>query len=111
MVRAVQGGVTRGRLGGFRVWHLSLLVLFVSVAIVNIQEQRVAEPELVALASAGFVAYGVLGCLGWVYLVRARERSNFLRRFIEYAVAMSFLFIGSTAGYVAIENFYRMGHL
>ena len=47
--------------GGIRVWHLSLLVLFVAIAIVNIQDQRIRDPRLVALASAGFVAYGLIG--------------------------------------------------
>ena len=48
-----------------RVWHLALLVLFVAVAIKNIQDQRRSEPALIALAVSGFVAYGVLGWLGW----------------------------------------------
>ena len=33
-----------------RIWHLSLLVLFVAIAIADIQDQRVHEPFLIALA-------------------------------------------------------------
>ena len=44
-----------------RIWHLALLVVFVAVAIVQIQDQRPGEPGLVAIACAGFVLYGVLG--------------------------------------------------
>src|SRR4051812_1381896 len=58
---------------GLRVWHLWLLSLFVAVAIVNIQDQRRSEPALIALATAGFVLYGLIGWAGW-RLARRLER-------------------------------------
>ena len=51
-------------IGELRVWHLALLVLFVAIAIANIQDQRPPTPGLVVLASSGFVLYGFLGWAG-----------------------------------------------
>ncbi len=48
-----------------KIWHLGLLVAFVALAIVDIQNHRRTEPVLIGLAAFGFAAYAVLAWLGW----------------------------------------------
>jgi hypothetical protein len=91
-----------------RIWHLSLLVLFVAIAIVQIQDQRVHEPFLIALAAGGFLLYGLVGWLGWRTARRwfgSRLKPMWL--FAIYAVAMGALFVVATAIYLVIEYAYR----
>ena len=72
-----------------RIWHLSLLVLFVAIAIADIQDQRVHEPFLITLAIGGFVLYALIGWLGW-WIARRRLGSRLgpLWLFVIYAIAM-----------------------
>lgn len=86
-----------------RVWHLGLLVAFVAVAIVNIQDQRVQEPALIGLASAGFVLYGLIGWLGWRFSRRFAARLGSTPRLVLYLVAMSGFFLAATAVYLVLE--------
>ena len=94
-----------------RIWHLALLVLFVAIAIVQIQDQRVHEPTLVALAAGGFVLYAIIGGIGW-WLARRRLESRLgpMLLIILYAVAMGALFLVATVLYLVIEHAYRNGH-
>ena len=94
-----------------RVWHLALLVLFVAIAIVNIQDQAGTRPAMITLASAGFVLYGVLGCVGWHLARRAEPRLGMLRVLIIYAIAMAALFVVATAIYTTMQVYYMTGHL
>jgi hypothetical protein len=89
-----------------RVWHLALLVLFVAVAIKNIQDQRRSEPALIALAASGFVVYGVLGWLGWRVARRFEKRVGASLLLILYLTGMAGLFLASTAVYLVIEHMY-----
>jgi hypothetical protein len=94
-----------------RIWHLSLLVVFVAIAIADIQDQRMHEPVLIALAAGGFAAYGLIGWLGWSAARRrfgARIRPIWL--FVLYALAMGVFFLVATAIYLLIEYRYRTGH-
>lgn len=93
-----------------RIWHLSLLVLLVAVAIADIQDQRIHEPVLVALAVGGFVLYGVIGWLGW-WVARRRlgPRLGTAWLFALYATAMAALFLVATVIYLVIEHVYRAG--
>jgi hypothetical protein len=93
----------------FRVWHLALLVLFVAVAIVNIQDQRRGEPALVALAASGFAAYGLLGVLAWRFARRFQPRLGEAPLLALYLVAMAALFLVATVAYLAIEYLYLVG--
>ena len=95
-----------------RIWHLLLLVLFVAIAIADIQDQRVHEPFLIALAAGGFLLYGLIGWLGW-WIVRRRLGSRLgpLWLFAIYAIAMGALFLVATAIYLVIEHVYRVGSL
>ena len=63
-------------LGQLRVWHLAPLVLFVAIAIANIQDHRPPTPGLVALAASGFVLYGLLGWAGWRFAHRFEAGSD-----------------------------------
>jgi len=107
MVHAITERSASGRLPGLRVWHLSLLVLYVAIAILQIQEQRITEPALIVLASAGFLVYGVLG---WLGARRVGSRAGSVKTLVLYSVAMAALFLVATIAYVALENHYRMGH-
>ena len=94
---------------GLRVWHLSLLVVFVAVAIRNIQDQRRGEPALIALAVFGFVLYGVIGWLGWRYSLRFAGRIGPTPRLILYLVGMGGLFLLATVVYLLAEHVYLIG--
>jgi hypothetical protein len=96
-------------LGRLRIWHLALLVLFVAVAIVNIQDQRRSEPALIVLACAGFLGYGLLGWLGWRTARRFEARLGMMPLLILYLVAMAGLFLLATVVYLAIEHVYLVG--
>ena len=93
-----------------RIWHLSLLVLFVAIAIVQIQDQRVHEPFLISLAAGGFLLYAMIGWLGW-WVARRRFGSRLrpMWLFLIYAVAMGALFLVATVIYLVVEHFYRGG--
>lgn len=93
-----------------RIWHISLLVLFVAVAIVQIQDQRVQEPFLIALAAGGFVLYGLIGWLGW-WVARRRYGSRVRPAWLFgiFAIAMGAFFLAATALYLVIEHIYRNG--
>ena len=93
----------------FKVWQLAFLVLFVAVAIVNIQDQRAGEPALIALASAGFVAYGLLGWLGWRFARRFEARLGRTPLLVVYLIATSVLFMVATLVYLVIEYAYHGG--
>ena len=94
---------------GFRVWHLSLLVLFVAVAIENMKDQRLSDPRLIALASAGFLGYGVLGWMGWRVARRLEPRVGSTVALCLYLVAMSALFLAATGIYLVLEYRYLTG--
>lgn len=93
-----------------RIWHLSLLVLFVAIAIADIQDQRMHEPFLIALAAGGFLLYGLIGWIGW-WAARRRfgSRVRPIWLFVIYAIGMGALFLVATAVYLVIEFAYRGG--
>ena len=96
-------------LGQLRVWHLALLVLFVAVAIANIQDQRPPTPGLVALAASGFVLYGLLGWAGWRVAHRFEDRLGPTLLLVLYVAAMAMLFLVATLVYVAVEVYTTTG--
>jgi hypothetical protein len=85
-----------------RVWHLALLVLFVAIAIVNIQDQRLEDPKMIALAAAGFVLYWILGWLGWRIAHRYEARLGALPVLILYLTAMAALFLVASGIFLMI---------
>jgi hypothetical protein len=93
----------------FRVWHLALLVLFVAVAIVNIQDQGRTELPLVILAATGFVVYGILGWLGWRAARRLEARLGPTLLLVLYLAAMAGFFLVATAVYLVAEHVYLTG--
>ncbi len=91
-----------------RIWHYLLLVVFVALAILDIQAHRVREPLLFTLALAGFVAYALIGWLGWWTARRRLEvRLGPVRAVAIYAIAMGVLFLSATVIYLVIEYAYR----
>jgi len=83
----------------------------VAIAIVNIQDQAGTRPAMIALACAGFVLYGALGCVGWHLARRAEPRVGTFRMLIIYALAMAALFVLATAIYTTMQVYYMTGHL
>jgi hypothetical protein len=98
-------------LGQLRVWHLALLVLFVAVAIANIQDQRPPTQGLVALAASGFVLYGFLGWAGWQLAHHFEDRLGPTFLLVLYLAAMAMLFLVATLVYVAVEVYETTGGL
>jgi len=91
-----------------RIWHLSLLVLFVAIAIVQIQDQRVHEPFLIALAAGGFLLYGLISWLAWrAARRRFGSRLGPMWFFAIFAISMGAFFLVATAIYLVIEYAYR----
>ena len=81
-----------------RVWHLALLVLYVAIATVDIRDQTRREPFLMALATAGFAGYALLGWLGWGRFRRLESASRRdPPRSSSYMVAMAAFFLVATA--------------
>lgn len=85
-----------------RIWHLALLVLFVAIAIVNIQDQRLEDPRLIALAAAGFALYWILGWLGWRLARRFEPRLGAMPVLIIYLTAMAGLFLVASGIFLMI---------
>jgi hypothetical protein len=92
-----------------RIWHLALLVLYVAIAIVDIQAQRLAEPNLIGLAAAGFAGYGFLVWLIWRMIRRFEARVGMIRLVIVYLIAMAALFLFANVVYLVIEHAYHSG--
>jgi predicted lysophospholipase L1 biosynthesis ABC-type transport system permease subunit len=90
----------------FRIWHLCVLTVLVAIAIVNIQDQRVHEPTLIALAIGGFVLYAVLGWGAWRLARRWRSRIGTTTLASLYCTAMAGVFLASTYCYLMIEKTY-----
>jgi hypothetical protein len=95
-----------------RIWHLALLVLFVALAMADIQDHRMHEPALIALAAGGFLLYGLIGWVGW-WAARRRLESRLgpMLLLILYAIAMGAFFLMATVIYLIIESLYRGGRL
>jgi hypothetical protein len=97
------------RKGGFKVWHLTLLVAFVAVAIVDIQDHRMTDPVLIGLAASGFAAYAVLAWLGWRFARKFEARLGRVPLLGLYFASMAGLFLIATVVFVLIEHVYRGG--
>lgn len=99
-----------------RIWHLTLLPILVAFAWVNIQDQRIQDPRMMALAIVGFLVYGAIAWwLGgrvpaWV------ERSPLSQRLADhtsirasvlakllYLLLMGGLFVLASVAYVTID--------
>jgi hypothetical protein len=104
---------TRGTRGWaqLRIWHLAVLIVFVAVAIVDIQDQRIREPALIALAAGGLVLYGLIGWIGWCAVRRFESRLGMPLLFVLYSIAMGLLFLLATVIYLVIAHFYRGGRI
>ena len=57
-----------------QLWQLALLVAYVAIAIVDIQDHGRKEPALIALASVGYAAFGLICWLCWYLAARFRAR-------------------------------------
>ena len=94
-----------------RIWHFALLVLFAAIAIADIQDQRMHEPALIALAAGGFLLYGLIGWIGWWSSRQFVARLGPMLLFLLYAGAMAALFLVATVIYLVIEHVYHNGQL
>jgi hypothetical protein len=96
--------------GGLKVWHMVLLVAFAALAIHDIQDHRMTEPVLIALAGAGFAAYAILAWLGWKSARKYEARLGRVVLLGLYFTAMAGLFLLATVAYLLIEHVYLGGH-
>jgi hypothetical protein len=88
-----------------------MLVVFVAIAIADIQHQRIREPALIALAGGGLVFYAMIGWFGWWAVRRFESRLGLGLLFVLYSVAMGLLFLLATVVYLVIAHFYRGGQI
>jgi hypothetical protein len=93
------------------LWQLALLIMFVAIAIVDIQDHGRKEPALILLASGGYAAFGVFCWLSWHALRRLESRLGPVLVVSFYAVAMGEMFLAATVAYLVIEYFYLGGKL
>ena len=107
------GPKTRGTRGWaqLRIWHLAMLVVFVAIAIADIQAQRIPEPALIALAAGGLVLYGLIGWIAWWAVRPFEPRLGMPLLFVLYSVAMGLLFFVATVIYLVIAHVYRGGRI
>lgn len=94
-----------------RVWHMSMLVMFVAIAIMEIKDQGAREPLLVGLAAAGFALYGLIGWVAWHYATRLEKRLGVIPLRMLFMSLMAALFLVATLIYTAIQIVYLTGHL
>src|SRR5262245_31519958 len=92
----------------FRMAHLAAVPLFVAFAMLNIRDHGIRDPGLLAIAGAGFLAYGLIGRFGWALADRAAPPGS-RRRLAAvafYLAAMALIFGVACFVYVAIEARY-----
>ncbi len=112
MIKAQPAASSQRRVEPFaqlRIWHFALLVLYVAIAIVDIQAQHLADPFLIALASVGFAGYAFLVWLIWRMVRRLEARLGMMPLVIVYLIAMAALFLFATVVYLGIEHAYHVG--
>ena len=95
--------------GGFKLWHLILLVAFVAIAIADIQDHRRTEPFLIGLAAVGFAGYAVLAWLVWKIAHRFQSKFKPVVLLGLYLATMAGLFLVATVVYLLIEHAYLDG--
>jgi hypothetical protein len=89
-----------------RIWHLALLVLFVAVAMIDIQDHAPRSPELVVLAATGYAGYFVIVWLCWLYARRFERSLGLAVLLAVFMTAMAALFLVATMTYLVIESVY-----
>jgi hypothetical protein len=104
-------GQSEIRRGGLKLWHLVLLVAFVALAIADIQDHRLTNPVLIALAGAGFAAYAAIAWWGWRIARRFEARLGRILLIGLYLASMAGLFLVATISYLLIEHVYLGGRL
>ncbi len=87
-----------------------LAVVFVAIAIVDIQNLRRTEPVLIALAAAGYAGYGLLCWLAWRIMERCRSRLGGMPALALYLITMGCLFFAATVVYLTLEYAYLRGY-
>ncbi len=88
----------------FRIWNVALLVVYVAIAIVDIQDQRRNETALIILASAGYAAYGLIVWTAWHCIRRLEARLGLMLAVMVYLVSMGVLYFVATILYLMAED-------
>jgi hypothetical protein len=99
------------RRGGLKIWHLTILVAFVAIAIIDIQDHRMTDPFLIGLAAGGFALYAVMAWLGWKFARRFEEKLGRVALLGLYLAAMAGFFLVATVTFLVIEHAYHGGSL
>ncbi len=88
---------------GLRIWHYALLTVFVAIAIAEIQDQRIHDRRLLALATGGLALYGLIAVMVWGFAQRYECRVGRAALVIAYCVGMGAFFLFATVCYLVIE--------
>jgi hypothetical protein len=94
-----------------KVWHLTLLVVIVALAIVDIQDHARSDLVLVALAAAGYAGYFLIFWLTWLYVRRFEVVLGLPVLLGIFMTAMATFFLMATIVYLVIEYAYLVGHV
>lgn len=97
-----------------------LLPMLVGFAWVNIQDQRIRDPRMMALAIVGFLAYGAIAWWLWNRMAHGLGRSPIARALADrlrirpslltillYLASMGILFVIAGLVYVTIDTAWR----
>lgn len=88
----------------FRLWHLSLLVVYVAIATLDVRDHTRGRPHLMALAAAGYACYALFCWLAWHLLRRSWSRVGDVLFTALYALLMAVVFLAAVAVYLVIES-------
>jgi hypothetical protein len=93
----------------FRIWNFAVLVAYVAIAIVDIQDQRRHETALIILASAGYAAYGLIVWTAWHGIRRLEARLGLMVAVLLYLVSMAAFYWVATNLYLVAEDAFLRG--
>jgi hypothetical protein len=96
--------------GGFRIWHYAVLIVFIAIAITDVQHQHIHDARLLALASGGFALYGLIAAIAWFYVQHFESKIGRSALLIAYCVGMGAFFLFATVCYLMIEYAIVTGH-
>ncbi len=94
-----------------QLWQLALVVMYVAIAIADIQDHGRKEPALILLASAGYAAFGLFCWLSWHAVRRFQPRLGTIGVAAVYTMAMGGMFLAAVMAYLLIEYVYLGGKL
>jgi hypothetical protein len=93
------------------LWELAVLVLYVAIAIVDIQDHGRREPFLIGLAAAGYAGFGLVCWVAWHGMRQLEGRLGAVLLTASYVILMGILFLTAVIAYLLLEFVYLGGSL